>query len=103
MTKAKAGKATATVEGEKRIAASDARSQLATLLNQVAFGKIRVVLHRRGEEIAALIPIEAYRLLESYLEELEDRLDIEEAERILADPTQVPIPLEEVIKKHRWE
>jgi PHD/YefM family antitoxin component YafN of YafNO toxin-antitoxin module len=55
----------------------------------------RVVVHRRGKAVAALIPLEDLALLE----ELEDRLDVEEAERRLADPNEVPIPYEQVRKE----
>ena len=52
-------------------------------------------MHRRGKAVAALIPLEDLALLE----ELEDRLDVEEAERRLADPNEVPIPYEQVQKE----
>ena len=49
--------------------ASKARQGFADTINRVAFGKERVVLRRRGKEIAAVVPIDVLRLLE----ELEDR------------------------------
>jgi PHD/YefM family antitoxin component YafN of YafNO toxin-antitoxin module len=52
----------------------------------------RVVVHRREKAVAALIPLEDLALLE----ELEDRLDVEEAERRLADPSDKSIPYEQV-------
>lgn len=55
----------------------------------------RVKVHRRGKAVAALIPLEDLALLEK----LEDRLDVEEAERRLADPNEVPIPYEQVRKE----
>jgi PHD/YefM family antitoxin component YafN of YafNO toxin-antitoxin module len=57
-------------------------------LTRVVTKRERVVVHRRGKVVAALIPLEDLTLLK----ELEDRLDIEEAERRLADPNEVPIP-----------
>jgi prevent-host-death family protein len=50
-----------------------AREQLSTVINRAAFGKERVVLTRRGKEVAAIVPIEDVKLLE----ELEDRIDLE--------------------------
>jgi len=52
-----------------------ARSSYSTVINRAAFGKERVVLTRRGKEVAAVVPIEDVKLLE----ELEDRIDLEEA------------------------
>jgi len=46
------------------------------------------VVHRRGKAVAALIPLEDLALLE----ELEDRADVQEAERRLADPNDKAIP-----------
>jgi PHD/YefM family antitoxin component YafN of YafNO toxin-antitoxin module len=64
-------------------------------LTRVTTKSERVVVHRRGKAVAALIPLEDLALLE----ELEDRLDIEEAERRLADPHEVPLPYEQVQKE----
>lgn len=48
----------------------------------------RVKVHRRGKAVAALIPLEDLALLE----ELEDRLEVEEALKVVNDPTDVIIP-----------
>ena len=64
-------------------------------LTRVVTNGERVKVHRRGKAVAALIPLEDLALLE----ELEDRLDVEEAERRLADPHEVPIPYEQVRKE----
>jgi PHD/YefM family antitoxin component YafN of YafNO toxin-antitoxin module len=61
-------------------------------LTRVVMKGERVVVHRRGKAVAALIPLEDLALLE----ELEDRLDVEEAERRLADPSDKSIPYEQV-------
>ena len=58
-----------------------ARDQLSTVINRAAFGKERIVLTRRGKEVAAVVPIEDMKLLE----ELEDRIDLEEARAALAE------------------
>ena len=61
-------------------------------LTRVVTKRERVVVHRRGKAVAALIPLEDLALLE----ELEDRADVQEAERRLADPNDKAIPYEQV-------
>ena len=58
-----------------------AREQLSTVINRAAFGKERVVLTRRGKEIVAVVPIEDMR----FLEELENRIDLDDARTALAE------------------
>ena len=81
-----------------RLAASKARNDFADTLNRVAYKGERIILHRRGKNVAALVPVEDLVLLERLIEEEEDRIDMEEAERILADPNEVAIPYEKVRK-----
>ncbi|MGI8783817.1 MAG: prevent-host-death family protein [Acidobacteriota bacterium] len=57
--------------------------------------KERVILTRRGKKLAAVVPIEDVKILE----ELEDRIDLEEAERILADPKEKPVRYEQARRK----
>jgi prevent-host-death family protein len=78
-----------------RLEASKAREQFSDTLNRVAYGHERIVLRRRGKDVAALISLEDLALLE----QLEDRIDIEEAKHILADPDEVPIPYSRVRKE----
>jgi prevent-host-death family protein len=58
-----------------------AREQLSTVINRAAFGKERVVLTRRGKEIVAVVPIEDLR----FLEELEKRIDLDDARAALTE------------------
>ena len=44
------------------VSVSDARSDLAELLNRVAYGKERIVITRHGRELAAIVPIEDLQL-----------------------------------------
>lgn len=44
------------------ISVADARSDLAELLNRVAYGKERLVITRHGRELAAIVPVEDLRL-----------------------------------------
>ena len=59
---------------------TDARQKLADTINRVAYGKERILLRRRGKDMAALVPVEDLALLE----ELEDRSDVEAARAALA-------------------
>lgn len=40
-----------------RIATSDAREELAELVNAVAYGGARIILQRHGKDVAALVPL----------------------------------------------
>ena len=60
---------------------TDARQKLADTINRVAYGKERILLRRRGKDMAALVPVEDLALLE----ELEDRSDVEAARAALAE------------------
>ena len=60
----------------KRLNAAEVRKDLAEALNQVAYGKEQIVINRRGKDVAALISMEDFRLLQSLKERLlkeEDR------------------------------
>jgi len=47
----------------------------------VAYKGERILLHRRGKNVAAVVPIEDFALLEK----LEDRIDLEDARAALAE------------------
>ena len=57
----------------------EARKQFSDLINRVAYGKERVILSRRGRDLAGLVPLEDIELLEA----LEDRLDLDAARAAL--------------------
>ena len=59
-----------------------ARDRLSELVNQVAYGKERVTITRRGKALAVLVPIEDMELLQA----LENKIDLEEARTALAEP-----------------
>lgn len=58
----------------------------------------QVILQEEGKDLAAIIPLEDFKLFEQLVEEMEDRLDVEEAEKILADPNEKRIPWDEAEK-----
>ena len=60
---------------------SEARSELTEIVNHVAFGHDRYILTRNGKELAAIVSIADLKLLE----ELEDKLDVEAAQRVDKD------------------
>lgn len=46
------------------VTVADARSDLAELLNRVAYGKERLVITRHGREVAAIVPVEDLKLVD---------------------------------------
>jgi len=58
-----------------KITTADARQKSSDVINRVAFGDDSFVLTRRGKPIAALVSMKELELLQ----ELEDKLDIEDA------------------------
>ena len=75
-----------------RIRTSKLRSGLSGALKRVAARKERVIVEQRGHDIAAIVPIDDLRRLERMAESDQDREDVEEAERRLADPAEKPVP-----------
>lgn len=70
-----------------RLNATKARDQFSDLINRVSYRGERIVLERRGKDVMALVPVEDLALIE----ELEDRMDLEEARKRLQEP------------RHPWE
>ena len=64
-----------------RLSATKAREEFSDTLNRVAYGGERIVLHRRGKDLAALVSVEDLKLLR----ELEDRLDLDAARRAMKE------------------
>ena len=77
-----------------RLTASQLREDMATAINKVAFGGERIVLQRNNKDVAALVPMEDLTLLK----ELEDRADLEEIKKALAEPDS-NIPWEDIKKE----
>ncbi len=79
-----------------KIEATKARSGFSELLSTVKYGSSRVLIERRGKEMAALIPVEDLRLLEI----LEDQIDLEAARKALANPkNRLRVSLREVKRR----
>ena len=78
------------------VTAVKARDNFSEVIARAAYGKERIYITKNGKNLAALIPVEDMTLLE----ELEDRLDAAEADRILdkTKPTDL-VPFEEYLRK----
>lgn len=76
------------------VSVTEAREELAELVNRAAYGRERVRLTRRGRPVAALISAEDLELLEL----LEDAADLRVIAEALADPQNQgePIPLDDL-------
>jgi prevent-host-death family protein len=61
------------------------RRSLAAVLDRAEYQGERIVVHRSGNDAAAIISIEDLRLLERLIENAEDRLDAEAARTALAE------------------
>jgi prevent-host-death family protein len=63
------------------ISSAEARQRLSQIVNRVAAEQERIIVTRRGKALVAIVPIEDVE----WLEDLEDRLDVEAAKVALAD------------------
>ena len=75
----------------RRLNSSEARAGFAEAVNRACFAGERTIIRRHGKEVAAVVSIEDLRALE----QLEDRLDLEDARRIMKKPGRL-IPWEKV-------
>jgi antitoxin (DNA-binding transcriptional repressor) of toxin-antitoxin stability system len=70
-----------------------ADGELADALNRAADGKERILLCRNGQAVAAVVPLEDVQ----FLEELEDRIDADDARAALDEAkANGTIPLEQL-------
>ena len=63
------------------MSAAKVRETFGETLSRVGFGGVRVVIHKHGKPIAALVSLEDLRVLQA----LEDRTDLEAARESLAE------------------
>ncbi|MBI5816712.1 MAG: type II toxin-antitoxin system Phd/YefM family antitoxin [Nitrospinae bacterium] len=80
-----------------QISANNAKEEINGAIAKVVSDGEDILIYGENGAIAALIPIEEYELLRR-MEEEEEKLDVAEAERRLADPAQTPVPYETVRK-----
>lgn len=68
-----------------KVTAKEARRTFSELMSRTAYSKERVIVTRNGKDIIAMIPVEELALLESVLEGLEYKRDVEEARAALKE------------------
>jgi antitoxin Phd len=66
----------------RRLNSTQARAAFAEAVNRARFARERTVIRRHGKDVAAVVSVEDLETLEA----LEDRLDLEEAKRIMKNP-----------------
>ncbi len=66
----------------RRLNASQARAGFAEALNRAVYGGERTIIRRHGKDVAAVVSMQDLQTLEA----LEDRLDLEEARKIMNKP-----------------
>jgi prevent-host-death family protein len=67
----------------RKVTSSTARSEFADVVNRAAYAGERVIVHRRKKPVAAVVPLADLELLE----QLEDRIDLEDVRKRLNEPT----------------
>jgi prevent-host-death family protein len=64
-----------------KVSVGETREHLADILNKAAFGHERTIIRRRNKEIAAVVPMADLEFLEA----MENRIDLEDARKSLAE------------------
>ena len=77
-----------------KITTADARKKFADIINRVAYSDESFVLTRRGEPIAAIVSMKELGMLQ----EIEDRMDIEDAWKAKNEPGE-PVAWEDLKKE----
>jgi antitoxin Phd len=87
-----------TVPFTEEFSFSEARSHLADIANKVIYAGKRAVLTRKGKKAVAIISIEDLETLQA----MEDRIDLEDARKALADfKKHGGVSLEAIKRKHK--
>ena len=64
---------------------SQTREHLSEILNQVYYKGEKIIVQKHGKQVAAVISINDFELLERILERLEEQIDIEEIDSALLE------------------
>ena len=59
------------------VTAEQARNQFGDIISKAAYGRERTIVTRRGKRFAAIISIEDLEILETFLDQVEDKIDSE--------------------------
>ena len=81
-----------------RLSVSKAHDEFPEIVNRAAADKERTILSRRGKDVAAVVPMEDFRLLERLTRKERDRQDVEAAHKALAERGRA-IPLRKLMKQ----
>jgi prevent-host-death family protein len=68
-----------------RLNVVELRQSLTEILNRAEYQGERIIIHPRGKDVAAIVPLEDLKLLERLIEEVEDRRDVEAARVSMAE------------------
>ena len=83
-----------------RVNVSKAREELPEIVNRAAYGKERIIVSRRGRDLAAIVPIDDLHILERLSREEIDRIDIEAARAALKEAREKgTIPLRDLMRE----
>ncbi len=76
----------------RQMNSGEARDELPDLVARAAYRNERTVIAKRGRPLAALISMNELELLDRLLEDHQDRVDAEAADRIMADEDDEIVP-----------
>jgi prevent-host-death family protein len=62
-----------------RLNVSQARAELAEVVNRAAYGNLRTIVSRRGKDLAVVIPVEDLRVLEHLAPQEMDGQDLKDS------------------------
>lgn len=79
----------------RSLSSGEARNHFADTLNQVAYGSEHIAIERPGKDPVYLIPAKDYELFLKLLEQAEDKVDLQEVERRMADSKQERVSFDE--------
>jgi prevent-host-death family protein len=85
-----------------RLSAAQAQADLTGVLRRVESERERIILRRRGRDVAALIPMNEFKALERLRREEEDRADaaaFKRAKRQFEKNGERGVPLERIKKR----
>jgi prevent-host-death family protein len=83
-----------------RLNVSKAREEFPEVINRAAYAKERIIVSRRGKDLAAVISIDDLSLLERLTQQEIDRLDIDDTRAALKEAEEKgSIPLRELMRE----
>jgi prevent-host-death family protein len=74
------------MERIERMKPYEAKRALTSVINKVSIGNEPIIFESRGKDLAVLISMKEFRLYQSIMDELQNRIDLEQALEALNDP-----------------